>query len=248
MDFAGSPAPSTRDVDDGPGETQSRSVLMVPDVERLKPAEAQRHTRIVRHLRLAVPAAAAGLLATYVFSATPPQIDREFALQFTQIDTESDDMRLERPRYMGEDLSGLPFEVSAAAAQRNPNSPDRILLENPEAMRARARGDTSESMRVKARDGLYDTARDQIDLTNDVQMQHSIGGSDFTINTDAAAVDLKSNTITSTTGISGQGERGTVAADSATAYQGEGRLVLEGNVRVRLNPKSETAEQKSDLR
>ncbi len=199
---------------------------------RLSPLQAIAHSRRVRHLRLITPAAAAALLATYAISATPPTVDPKFALQFSQANVESTSMRLDRPRYLGEDLSGRPFEVAARYADRDPGVPGLVALENPQAFRGI---DETENVRVRARSGLMNTDEKRLDLSDDVVMEHEIGGSTFVLNTDAAELDLNANTVHSNVGVSGAGEKGRVKADRATAYQDEGRLVLEGNVRLRFN-------------
>ena len=75
-----------------------------------------------------------------------------------------------------------------------------------------------------------------------------LGGTAFVLKTDAAEVDLKSQTVTSSVGVVGAGERGTVAADAMTAYQDSGVVVLEGNVKMRLNPAVKSATEAAGLR
>ncbi|MEM9989182.1 MAG: LPS export ABC transporter periplasmic protein LptC [Pseudomonadota bacterium] len=215
----------------------------VRPAHRRTPKAVHRHSLIVSRLRLVVPAAAAGVLATYAFSATPPVIDPEFVREFTQLETTaSEGMRLDRPRYLGEDLEGTPFEVSARSALRNPNDPTRIALQDPESLRVTKGG--TEVMKVKARDGLFDTEKNHIALKKDVEFEHGQatntekGKSGFVLNTEAADVDIEAQTVSSTVGVTGKGTAGTVSADKATAYQGEGRLVLEGNVKLRINETS----------
>lgn len=221
---------------------------MLAKGRRLTPAAARRHSRNVRHLRLIVPAIGAGLLATYAFSASPAAVDVGFLRNFTQTDVESSDMRLDRPRYAGEDLRGLPFEVSAKSAERDPNAPGLIDLENPEALRSVEQKDGTDAVTVSARSGLLNTEEKHVDLTDNVRMVHSLGGAPIVFTTDAAQVDLDANTVTSTAGVTGEGDQGRLEADAVTVYQGEGRAVLEGNVRLRLEPKKDPAEVEREPR
>lgn len=200
---------------------------------RLTPAAAQRHTVLVRNLRLAVPAAAAALVVTYALSATPPEVDMEFLRQFDGVEATSSEMRLERPRYVGQDRGGVPFEVSAYAARRNPDDPDVVRLENPEALRDGAAG---EGTRVRALNGRLDTANKIVDLDGDVRLVQGRGANAFTLDTDDARIDLDGRTITSGGAVRGRGERGELEADGATVYEDEERVVLEGNVKLRFEP------------
>ncbi|MEO1041316.1 MAG: LPS export ABC transporter periplasmic protein LptC [Pseudomonadota bacterium] len=194
-----------------------------------------RHSGRVRSLRLAVPALAAGLFITYALSATPPRVDRAFLLQFSTFNVSDGEANLARPRYYGEDLNGQPFEVAATSATRAASDPDIIGLDRPEARRLSQAGDT---VLVRAHDGVYDRAARRMDLTRDVELeQQSEGGETFVLTTDAAEVDLDSQIVTSSAEVNGQGETGTVRADKATVYQTEDRLVLEGGVKIRLQPK-----------
>ena len=198
-----------------------------------------RHSLRVRSLRLAVPALAAGLLMTFALSATPPRVDRGFLLQFSSLDVIDGQASLVRPRYFGEDLDGQPFEVAANAATRAAANPDLIGLDKPEARRLSEAGDT---VLVRSKDGIYDRAARRMNLTRDVELeQQSEGGDIFILTTDAAEIDLDSQVVTSSSEVNGEGETGTVRADKATVYQTEDRLVLEGDVKIRLEPKVSTA-------
>ncbi|MEM9422715.1 MAG: LPS export ABC transporter periplasmic protein LptC [Pseudomonadota bacterium] len=216
--------------------------------QRLSPRAVQRHSRNVRHLRLAVPAIAGALVMVYAVNASPPRIDPEFVREFQQIQAEGRAMRLDRPRYAGEDERGLPFEIAARAAEQDPLAPDLVALENPEALRNVKSEEGVKPVKVRAATGMLNTESNQMALTSDVELEHDIGGGAFVLKTDAADVDLENSTVSSTVGVTGEGERGTVAADTLKAYQDEGRLVLEGNVRLRLNPAPSAKEKTSPLR
>lgn len=210
---------------------------------RTSPAKAYRHSSRVRRLRLIVPAAAAGIIATYVLSATPPQIDRAFLEQFAEVDAESKTLRLSRPRHLGYDLEGNAFEVAALAAERRTDVPRLIDLENPQAFRGI---DRDEDVAARALRGQMDTEANRLNLADDVQLDHRIGGQAFTLMTDAAEVDFEGQTVSTSTAVTGQGDRGTLAADSMTSYQEDGRVVLEGNVRLRFLPASGNGEAELD--
>jgi len=212
---------------------------------RLTPRAAIRHSRLVRNLRLAVPAAATGLILTYAVSATPPEVDQEFLRQFSDIEATGSEMRLDRPRYVGEDTGGIPFEVSAFAARRNPNAPDIIRLENPEALR---NGGSNDQLRVRALSGTLDTQGKTVDLNDDVQLEQGVGSDTFVLRTDAARIDIDGRTVRSETGVRGTGRAGDVEADTLTVYEDEERAVFEGNVKFRFEPAKMRDDEESALR
>lgn len=202
-----------------------------------------RHTALVRNLRLAVPALAVGLAVTYALSATPPRVDRDFAEQFSQIEEGSDGVRLTRPRYSGEDLSGRPFALDATSATRPGSGNENVSLEKPTAKTVNAAG---EVVHVSSDTGFYDRSGKRATLTDNVELRQEGQGGDFTLVTDAADIDFEKQTVKSCSGVSGKGKEGTMRADCATLYQDEDRLVLEGGVKIMLEPQKKSADNGND--
>ncbi|GGY45344.1 LPS export ABC transporter periplasmic protein LptC [Parvularcula lutaonensis] len=203
-------------------------------------ARVSRHTAVVRHLRLAVPALAVGLIITYALSATPPQVDREFIDQFAAIEETEDGVKLAKPRYAGEDLEGQPFEIAANSATRSGDNDERVGLELPEARRVRPDG---QATLVRARDGLYDQTAKRVDLSNDVELEQQGASGSFILRTDAATMDIENQVVSSETEVTGEGKGGKVRADRGTLYQGEDRIVLEGGVKITLEPAEDDGEE-----
>lgn len=195
--------------------------------------QVSRHSMLVRQLRLIVPALAVGLMITYALSATPPQIDRAFAEQFASIEADEEGVKLTTPRYSGEDLQGQPFEMEAATATRPHENPDLVELVNPEARRVRSDGQESV---VRSLDGQYDEVARVLDLRDEVKLEHRTAGGDFVFLTDQAQLDVDSQVVTTASEVRGSGDSGTVDAGRATFYQNEDRMVLEGGVKIRLEP------------
>lgn len=206
-------------------------------------ARVSRHTALVRHLRLAIPALAVGLVITYALSATPPRVDREFIDQFAAIEETDDGVRLAKPRYAGEDLEGQPFEIAANSAVRSGDNDERVGLELPEARRVRPDG---QATLVRAKDGLYDQTAKRVDLSNEVEFEQQGSGGSFILRTDAATMDLDSQVVSSETEVRGEGQGGKLRADRGTLYQNEDRIVLEGGVKISLEPTEDEAEEPAD--
>ncbi|MEM1380466.1 MAG: LPS export ABC transporter periplasmic protein LptC [Pseudomonadota bacterium] len=226
---------------------ETQFVIMGPNVSA-QARRVQRHSALVRQLRLAIPALAVGLAMTYAFSATPPRIDTAFAAQFQNIDESGEGLKLAQPRYSGEDLTGRPFEVVASTATRGEDDPDRIDLEAPRATRVT---DSGAEIAIRADEGLYDQNAQVMNLTTNVEMQQQSGADRLTLLTDSATMDLEGQVVRSTSEVTGQGERGSLRADRGTLYQTEDKLVLEGQVRILLAPtpaSEDSSEQKTTSR
>lgn len=200
---------------------------------RLTPAAAERHSQIVRVLRLVVPAVGTGVLATYAVNAAPSDVDADFLRQFSDLSAASEALVLDRPRYLGQTLEGDAFEVSALRARRDPDAPDLLRFESPEALRE---GGTANELRLRAAGGTLDTEANVATFDRDVELVQGIGGQDYRLETDAARLDIDERVVSTQTGVRGRSERGTVEADRLTVYQDEGRAVLEGGVRLRFEP------------
>lgn len=223
------------------GAKEQPTLIMGPHVS-LEAKRVHRHSVLVRQLRLAVPALAVGLALTYGLSATPPRVDPEFAEQFSGLDSDAEGLKLASPRYSGEDLSGKPFEVAAVTATRAGGDPDKIDLVNPQALRI---SDTGAPVTVRADEGLYDQDTQVMDLSSNVEMAQGAGEAAFTLNTDAATMDLERQVLSSNAEVTGGGEQGTLRADRGTLYQNEDRLVLEGGVKIILAPRAPSPDSKA---
>ena len=187
---------------------------------------------------MVLPVLAVGLVSTYMIFASPRTIDPNFEKQFANLDVATEDLRMENPRFTGEDSEGRPYEVVAGAATQDPLLPNLVALENPEALRAENKND---QVKVTAREGLYSVEEKTIDLSNEVELEQGIGKDIFVLRTNAAKVTLDKRTVESTTQVVGQTEGGVLIADGMTAYEEDGRSVFY-NARMVLTPKKKEPE------
>ena len=184
---------------------------------------------------MVLPVLAVGLVSLYVVFASPRVVDRNFEKQFTNLNVATEDLRMENPRFTGEDDEGRPYEVVAGAATQDPLLPDLISLENPEALRTETSG-KNDQVKVTANSGLYDVEGKTIDLNNNVELAQGIGDGVFVLRTDAAIVSLDDRKVESKGMVYGESGENTLIADSMTAYEEEGRSVFY-NARMTLKPK-----------
>ena len=201
--------------------------------------QARRHSKFVRAARSSLPVLIAGIFGMYAITATPRTIDQDFLGQFSGLEATGDNVRMEKPRFIGEDSEGVPYELNAGAATQDPASPKFISLENPEAFKAL--GNIDQSL-VTAATGLYSMTDKTVALNSQVEFKQGIGRDEFVLRMDAAEVRLEDRLIHSDVDVFGENNSGSISATGMTAYQEEGRTVFY-NARMVIKPKKEADDE-----
>ncbi len=197
--------------------------------------QAAARSRLVRRLRIALPVLALVLVAAFFFNTRSDQGDDAFLDDFKTITATAEELRMASPRFSGIDNRGRPFEITANAAIQNPGVKDVVQLEQPKAVQ----GEAHETNTVTAHSGVYRSEEKILELTDDVTLSHDVGADTYVFRSPAATVSIDDEIVTSDSGVGGEGPNGqAVQADRMKAYNAEGRVVLEGNVRMRIYPKS----------
>ena len=213
---------------------ERRGVLEnLPTRQRLTGDQAAARSQIVRKLRIALPILAMVLIAALLVNTQSGGGDDAFLDDFANLDATPEELRMANPRFAGVDDKGHPYDITADAALQAPGVPELIELVNPRAV---TRGVDSDTI-VNADKGLFRSEENVLDLSERVTVNHSIGGETYVLRTPAATVSIGEETVQSTTGIEGESESGSLRADTMRAYNGEGRVVFEGNVSMRIFPK-----------
>lgn len=226
---------------------QRRRVLEnLPSRARTTGDQAAARSRMVKRLRLALPILALVLVAAFLFNTSSNDVDDAFLDDFKDMTATAEELRMASPRFAGIDNNGKPFEITADAAVQNTNMKDIVSLDQPRAVQ----GENNESTVVTADKGVYRSDTNILELKDGVTLQHNVGADKYVFSSPSATVEIKDEIVTSDTGVGGRGTDGsTLAADHMKAYNGEGRVVFEGNVRMRIYPKNTSpapAEQPGD--
>ncbi len=221
---------------------KGRRVLeSLPTRARTTGKAAAARSRLIRRLRIALPALAVVLIAAFIFNTRSNNVDQAFLEDFEDIAAATDELRMANPRFAGIDEHGKPFEITALAAKQDPNARDVVELEQPRAVQ----GAGDEKTVVTAQSGVYQSEPNILELTEAVRLEHEIGAKKYVLRMPAATVSIKDEVVTSDAGIGGEGPNGAaLKAERMKAYNAEGRIVLEGNVSMRIYPKS--ARQKDE--
>ena len=210
-----------------PVEAQPNGGQAVAAARTRAHARAVRNSGRVRALRRLIPLAAGGAVAAllaYLFNpfgaALPGVSVGPVTLSGTKV-------RMESPRLSGFRKGTRGYEVTADAALQDVRKPSLIELER---MRGHITTDDQGGIaRLSAASGLFDTAREALDLKTDIRIWTDRGEE---ARLRSAAVAFKTGSVTSTEPVSVTTPRGTVAADGLDVVENGRRISFIGNVRV----------------
>ncbi len=205
----------------------------LPSRQRTTGEQAARRSILVRRLRIILPAIALVLIVGLVLNTKSTGVDEAFLEDFADLEGTPDEYRMANPKFAGIDDDGHPYEITADAALQNQGEKDVVELVNPKAV---TRG-SEESSVVTAEKGVFRSNANILDLSDTVTLRHAIGGDTYVLRTPAATVSIAEETVQSFAGVKGESDAGTLRADRMRAYNGEGRVVFEGNVSMRIFPK-----------
>ena len=200
--------------------------------QRLTTAEAAARAATVRRLRILLPVLAVGLVGIFLINTRENPVDEAFLNDFANLDATPEELTMANPRVAGIDDRGQPYEITAESALQATGAAETVELIRPRAVSRRDQDQTI----AYADKGRFQSSTKVLDLEDDVTLEHGIAGAKYVLKTSAATVSIAEETVTSDAGIEGEGEAGTLRADRMRAYNGEGRVVFEGNVSMRIFP------------
>ncbi len=205
----------------------------LPSRQRITGEQAAARSRMVRRLRVALPALALILVGGLFLNTRNVKPDEAFLEDFKDMTASPEEYQMARPSFAGVDSKGKPYEIKADQASQSAGSKEVVELVMPRAI---TRGPNEET-EVTANRGVFRTDTSRLDLEDEVTLRHRIGGEVYVLKTPAATVSMNDETVQSNAGIEGSSEAGSLRADRMRAYNAEGRMVLEGNVRMRIYPR-----------
>ena len=205
---------------------------------------AMRHSRRVRVLRWAVPAALAVLLAIVtavsyfdpmrVILARIPGSATGMVISGTKITMQS-------PKLSGYTRDQRWYELSARGATQDVTKPDQLELDT---IRAKIETQDKSTMNLSATDGLYDRKSGILTLGRDVVVTSSSG---VEVRLNDAVVDTATGDIVSNKPVQVEMLQGTVRSNRLEVTAGGEVIRFDGGVIMNLKGQDE-AEQKADKR
>src|ERR1700688_4164549 len=195
-------------------------------------AIAARHSRMVRVLRVAVPAAVilamTAIVAVSVFNPFRMLLPR-LRLDMGNLVVSGTKITMESPHMAGYTQDQRPYEVWAKTATQDITDPDHVDLKT---LRAKLRMQDQSTVPLDALDGRMDNKNQLLDLHNNIFLQTSTG---YEARLSQAFVDMGKNTVTSDEHVDVKLLNGTLTSDRLRITGGGELVRFEGNVVMNLD-------------
>jgi lipopolysaccharide export system protein LptC len=194
-------------------------------------AIAARHSRMVRVLRIAVPAvvglAMAGLIAISIFNPFR-LLMKQLPLDMDNLVVSGSKITMESPHLSGFSPDQRPYELWAKTATQDLKDPDHVELKG---LRAKILQEDRSTVTLDARTGLFDTKAQLLDLRKDIFLQSSSG---YEARLSQALLDIGKGTVTSEEPVDVKLLNGTLTADRLRITEKGALVRFEGHVVMNL--------------
>jgi lipopolysaccharide export system protein LptC len=194
-------------------------------------AVATRHSRMVRALRIAVPTivilAMGAVVAVSVFNPFRMLLPK-LPLDIGNLVVSGTKITMESPHLAGYSTDQRPYEIWAKTATQDLTDPDHVDLRT---LRAKVLTEDQSTITLDARNGLYDSKQQLLDLHKDIFLQSSTG---YEARLSQAFVDIGKGTVTSEEHVDVKLLNGTLTADRLRITGGGEVVRFEGNVVMNL--------------
>jgi lipopolysaccharide export system protein LptC len=210
-------------------------------------AAATRHSRIVRALRIAVPAAVIlALAAVILVSIFNPfrMLLPKLPIDIGNLVVSGTKITMESPHLSGYSTDRRPYEVWAKTATQDVTAPDRVELKT---LHARVLMEDRSTVMLEALDGLMDTKQQLLELRKDIYLQTTAG---YQAWMNQAFVDMGKGTVTSDEHVDVKWTGGTLSADKMKITGGGDVVRFDGNVVMNLDkpPPAENVQEQPAAR
>jgi lipopolysaccharide export system protein LptC len=195
-------------------------------------AIAARHSRLVRALRIAVPAAVVlamtAIIAVSIFNPFRMLLPK-LPVDMGNLVVSGTKITMESPHLAGYTPDQRPYELWAKAATQDLTQPDHVDLS---VLRAKVLMEDQTTVTLDARNGLFDTKQQLLDLQKDILLHSSTG---YEARLSQAFVDIGKGNVSSDEHVDVKLLQGTLSADRLRITGGGEIVRFEGNVVMNLD-------------
>jgi lipopolysaccharide export system protein LptC len=214
-----------------------RDRLAVAGAHDLKAfARAGRHTGRVRVLRRGILIFCSVTVGLGAIIMLFDPFSRLAHLSIGGVGMHGTKITIDTPRVAGKRTNGMPYEVRAAQGIQDILTPDIVELVQ---LAAKAQMTASVWVNVTANQGVYNSAKDEVQLTGLVRI-HSEAG--YEMKTQSALMELKTGLVKTTEPVKVVLKAGSVEADQMRIVDSGQQVVFEGNVHSVMLPDEERSE------
>lgn len=182
----------------------------------------RRRSRLIRLLRIALPAAIAlifaGMAAIVVY--------RTLATGHAAADADAP-IRLVNARFVGRDDDGRGFVITAITAVRDDDDYQRVLLDHPALVLDE---DGERPTKITAKSGVYHEGTRKLQLSGGVKLVSA----DQTFDTATSLFNTATGELSGSGPIQGLGSLGEINAKSYAVYDKGERMIFKGGVHARI--------------
>jgi lipopolysaccharide export system protein LptC len=195
-------------------------------------AIAARHSRIVRALRIAVPAAVtlsmAAIVLVSIFNPFRMLLPK-LPLDMENLVVSGTKITMESPHMSGYTPDRRPYEVWAKTATQDVTDPDHVELKT---LRAKVLMEDQSTVTLDALTGLMDTKQQLLDLHKDIYLQATTG---YEAWLSQAFVDMGKGTVTSDEHVDVKWADGRLSADKLKITGGGEVVRFDGHVVMNID-------------
>jgi lipopolysaccharide export system protein LptC len=194
-------------------------------------AAAARHSRVVRILRVAVPAAVAlamaGVIGISIFN--PFRLMPKIPLDMGNLVVSGTKITMESPHLAGYTPDQRPYEMWAKTAIQDVTDPNHVELNK---VRTRLLMQDGSTVFLDSLTGLFDNKGQTLDLQKDIFLKTTSG---YEARLSQAHIDMAKNTVDSDQHVDVKLTNGTLSSDRLRITGGGDLIIFEGNVVMHLD-------------
>lgn len=192
-------------------------------------AVAARHSRFVRALRIAVPAAVGVAMAVVFYIAYDIRVVVDTPNLTGNVVISGRKITMETPHLTGFTPDQRPYDLVAKTAVQDLTDPDHVELN---ILRAKVLMEDQSTVTLNAKTGVFDTKQQQLELKKDILLTTSTG---YEARLSRASVDMAKGTVSSDERVDVKLTNGTLSADHLRITDNGEVIRFEGNVVMNLD-------------
>lgn len=185
------------------------------------------HDRLVRFLKLALPAAIGIVLAFLAFSPLEDKQEVSFLLDKNKVQTAEERLKVTNAQYRGQDDQGRPFVLTARSALQQSSAVQVVDISDMNARIQLQNGPAT----LQANRARYDMEHDNVDVVGPIAFAAADGYRMWTSN---VRVNLRNNTMASRGTVQGRMPLGQFSADQLQVDLPNRNVVLTGRARLHI--------------